>query len=222
MPPLDFDADGAALHPGAALPLLPALDAIADRAPRDRAGTRLHDDPALAALLNAGPLHAIAADAIGSTARAVRAILFDKSPAVNWALGWHQDRTIVVQERHDVPGFGPWSVKAGLQHVEPPFDVIAAMVTLRVHLDDVPADNAPLLIAPGSHRLGRVSEAAIDDVATCGDSIACLARRGDVWAYATSIVHASASSGRAGRRRVVQIDYAASDLPAPLAWRGVG
>ena len=31
------------------------------------------------------------------------------------------------------------------------------MVTLRVHLDPVPATNAPLLIAPGSHKLGRIA-----------------------------------------------------------------
>jgi hypothetical protein len=34
------------------------------------------------------------------------------------------------------------------------------MVTLRIHLDDTPAANAPLLIAPGSHALGKVPKAA--------------------------------------------------------------
>lgn len=96
------------------------------------------------------------------------------------------------------------------------------MVTLRVHLDDVPADNAPLLIAPGSHRLGLVSEPEIDAaVARCGTH-ACLAARGDVWAYATPILHASAAaaSGR-GRRRVLQVGYAARSLDDPLEWLGV-
>jgi hypothetical protein len=32
----------------------------------------------------------------------------------------------------------------------PPFDLLAGMVTLRLHLDPVPATNARLLIAPGS------------------------------------------------------------------------
>jgi hypothetical protein len=34
-------------------------------------------------------------------------------------------------------------------YVAPPFEVLARMVTLRLHLDDVPATNAPLLVAPG-------------------------------------------------------------------------
>ena len=125
----------------------------------------------------------LAADALGALApgrRAVRAILFDKSDAANWALGWHQDRTIAVRERVEVAGFGPWSVKQGLQHVEPPFAVIEAMLTMRVHLDDVPGDNAPLLIAPGSHRLGRIPESEIDAaVKRCGTA-QCLAAAGDV------------------------------------------
>jgi ectoine hydroxylase-related dioxygenase (phytanoyl-CoA dioxygenase family) len=99
--------------------------------------------------------------------------------------------------------------------------VIEAMVTLRIHLDPVPADNAPLLIVPGSHRLGRI--AAPDITATverCGTA-ACLAERGDVWSYATPILHASAASTGYARRRVLQVDYAAGALTAPLAWLGL-
>ena len=75
------------------------------------------------------------------------------------AAGPAQDRTIVVTRRVEVEGFGPWTVKSGLLHVAPPFDQLAGMVTLRVHLDPVPETNAPLLIAPGSHRLGQIPEA---------------------------------------------------------------
>ena len=65
--------------------------------------------------------------------------------------------------------YGPWSVKAGQPHVAPPFALLADMVTLRVHLDPVGPGNSPLLIAPGSHRLGRVAEPDIDGaVEHCG------------------------------------------------------
>ena len=95
------------------------------------------------------------------------------------------------------------------------------MVTLRIHLDPVPADNAPLLIAPGSHRLGRVTEGEIAAVvARCGTQ-ACLAERGDVWTYATPILHASAASHGQRHRRVLQVDYSADTLPPPLAWLGI-
>ena len=94
------------------------------------------------------------------------------------------------------------------------------MLTLRVHLDPVDADNAPLLVAPGSHRFGRVAEAeAAATVARCGTAT-CLAEAGDVWLYATPILHASAASTGGRRRRVLQLDFAAGPLPAGSEWLG--
>lgn len=220
-----FDGDdgqsGAARHAGAALPVLAALEKIVAVQPRDRAGVRLHGHTALSTLLSDSPIAALAIGTLGPSARPVRAILFDKSPGNNWALGWHQDRTVAVRERRDVPGYGTWSRKQGILHVEPPFAVIEAMATLRVHLDPVPADNAPLLVAPGSHRLGRLPESRIADVvARCGTAV-CLADRGDIWVHATAIVHASAASTGARQRRVLQVDYARDPLPGGLAWLGI-
>lgn len=219
---LTLESDGAVRFDRAALSILPVIDAIADSQPGERAGVRLRNVAGLEDLLaNDGVLGRLAAARLGDACRPVRAILFDKSEATNWALGWHQDRTIVVHERHKVADFGPWTIKAGMIHVEPPFGLLDAMLTMRVHLDDVPEDNAPLLVAPGSHRLGRTPENGIEAiVARCG-SVACLAARGDVWLYATPILHASAASVRPARRRVLQVDFSASDLPAPLAWRGL-
>ncbi|MEG3144451.1 phytanoyl-CoA dioxygenase family protein [Sphingomonas sp. RT2P30] len=219
---LTIEHHGAALYPGAALSLLEALEAAFASLPADQAGLRLHGIADLARLLDAaGPVGRLAAERQRPAARPVRAILFDKSAATNWALGWHQDRTIAVRKRIDTPGFGPWSVKAGVKHVEPPFALLERMLTLRIHLDAVPADNAPLLIAPGSHLFGRIPECDIAArVAVCG-TFACTADRGDVWVYATPILHASARAARPGHRRVLQVDYAADDLPGDLAWLGV-
>ena len=95
------------------------------------------------------------------------------------------------------------------------------MVTLRVHLDATDRSNAPLRIVPGSHKLGRLPEAEIERaVATLGERL-CLAERGDVWLYATTIVHASSAADLPRRRRVLQVDYSADALPGPLAWRGM-
>lgn len=213
---MQLDRDGAQLFPGAFGPAGAA--ALADRlslAPH-RPGARLGALSGLAALI--APADALARSLIGPAARAVGAKLFDKSPARNWALGWHQDRTIPVRERRDVPGFGRWTVKAGIPHCEPPFDYLERSLTLRIHLDPVAGDNAPLLIAPGSHRLGPVPEADIEAaVARCGIH-ACLAEAGDVWAYATAILHASERALRPARRRVLQLLYSADDLPGGLAW----
>ncbi|MDO7841358.1 phytanoyl-CoA dioxygenase family protein [Sphingomonas immobilis] len=219
---LTFEHHGAVRYDRAALLILATLRAFADAQPVDRAGTRLHGDPALATLLMPdGPIGAVAAALIGGGARPVRAVLFDKTPSANWALAWHQDRTIAVRERIDVAGFGPWTVKAGMPHVAPPPEVQVGMATLRVHIDDVPATNAPLLVAPGSHRLGRIAESAVDAVvARCG-VVACTAEAGDIWAYVTPILHASDRADPPARRRVLQVDFAATELPGGLYWLGI-
>lgn len=199
-----------------------AFEHILTELPADRAGLRLCGIPALARLLRVdGSVGALAAAHIGAGAKPVRAILFDKSEKANWALGWHQDRTIAVAERIETAGFGPWTVKQGLQHVSPPFELLAGMVTLRVHFDAVSAGNAPLLIAPGSHRFGLIPEAKIDDVVVQCGVVACEADAGDVWCYATPILHASERASQPARRRVLQVDYAAEDLPGSLRWLGV-
>jgi hypothetical protein len=117
--------------------------------------------------------------------------------------------------------FGPWSTKAGILHVEPPFALIERMITLRAHLEDCGEDNAPLLVVPGSHRLGRLPA---NEVASLAERIGLrvrLAKAGDVWLNATAIVHASKASVRPTRRRVLQIDFSADRLPGAIEWLGV-
>lgn len=217
-----FQNLGAQRFHGAVSDDLDTLCAILADLPSDRAGVRLRGIDRLSRYLAPdGRIGVVAAGVLGDASRPVRAILFDKTAETNWSLDWHQDRTICVERRVAVDGYGPWSMKAGMQHVAPPFDLLSRMVTLRVHLDDVSEDNAPLLIAPGSHRYGRV---AIDDVPgvvrQCGVQV-CLAKAGDIWLYATPILHASDAAARPMRRRVLQIDYAADELPGDLEWLGV-
>ena len=230
---LDLGRDGACLHPGLATAILGDLASILAKWPDGHAGIRISGDPDLARMLGSeGAIGAMAAEAKGRDVRPVRAVLFDKNERADWSLGWHQDRTIAVCERAEVAGFGPWSVKQGIRHVEPPFAVIEGMVTVRIHLDPVDADNAPLLIAQGSHRLGRIPVGEVEAVVAGLPVHACLARAGDVWCYRTPILHASnaaraesgspVKTGSGGRRRrVLQVDYAAGDLPAPLDWLGI-
>src|SRR5262245_56474059 len=54
----------------------------------------------------------------------VRAIFFNKSAGANWLVAWHQDVTIALRERVEVSGFGPWSVKDDIPHVQPPVEVL--------------------------------------------------------------------------------------------------
>jgi hypothetical protein len=220
---LTFGRDGAELFEAALVgDALADIRAVVSRLPQHKAGVRLHGLSALDQYLRIdGAVGAIAATMLGARAKPVRAILFDKTALANWRLGWHQDRTIAVKHQADVAGYGPWSMKAGVPHVAPPFDLLTEMITLRVHLDAAGAANRPLLIAPGSHRLGRISEADIGGaVKKCGGFV-CLAEAGDVWLYATSILHASEAAVSPTRRRVLQVDYSARELPDGLVWQGI-
>jgi len=215
--------DGAQLFKAAlsARQLLELEGALATQR-RDMAGVRLTGITELRPFLNAsGAIGQVPASLLGPACRPVRAILFDKSTEQNWSLGWHQDRTIAVKRRIDAEGLGPWSIKSGMAHVEPPFDLLAAMVTVRVHLDAVPATNGPLLIAPGSHKRGRIPASEIQDVVQQCGILACLAEAGDIWLYATPILHASDAATVPLHRRVLQVDYAAAALPGDLEWLGV-
>ncbi len=155
---------------------------------------------------------------MGRAARPVRAIAFDKTHANNWALGWHQDRTICVGQRSDVHGYGPWTKKQGMDHVEPPFSLLERMLTIRIHLDEVGPDNAPLTIASGSHRHGRVKDEDVCGIVTNSEIAQCLANPGDVWVYATPVLHASAASTSKLGPRVLQLNYCADSLAHPLEW----
>jgi hypothetical protein len=218
---LRLEHAGAQLFPQAlSMPELTQFESLTD-APIEKAGQRIYGGPLAQAILNSeGSFHRLATTLLGPSARPVRAILFDKNADTNWALGWHQDRTIAVRERRDVVGFGPWSEKDGAIHAEPPYGLLRRMVTLRAHLDDCEADNAPLLIAPGSHDLGRIPVADVPATAERLGSLACLAHRGDIWAYVTTILHGSQRVARPRRRRVLQVDYAPEDLPGGLEWLG--
>jgi ectoine hydroxylase-related dioxygenase (phytanoyl-CoA dioxygenase family) len=218
-----FSRDGAQLFRAALAPdQLSLLETVLSHLPPDQAGLRLRGVEGLAPFLDSiGPIGRCAASVLGGECRPVRAILFDKTPGTNWALGWHQDRTIAVKQRVPVDGFVTWSVKGGMLHVEPPFELLSGMVTLRAHIDPVPAGNAPLLIAPGSHKLGRIAEDDVRNVVRRCGTVACLAEAGDIWLYATPILHASEAAAVPAHRRVLQVDFAVGGLPDGLEWLGV-
>lgn len=220
---LSFAQNGAELFPAVltaeeVAALRERLDPAIDRRP----GRRLPDGDMAGELLPAaGSVGRIAAGLIGPGAFPVRAVLFDKTPDANWIVAWHQDRTVVVRERVEVEGFGPWSTKDGLLHVAPPIGVLEGMATLRLHLDDCDDDNAPLTVALGSHRLGYVPAGDAAARAAAMPMFTCHAAAGDVWAYSTPILHTSARSRADRRRRVLQVDYAAAPLPGGLEWLGL-
>lgn len=160
-------------------------------------------DPRIAALVGA---------ALSDRAIAVRAILFDKSPSMNWTLGWHQDTKIALRSKADVPGFGAWSEKEGIVHCLPPVSVLESCLAVRIHLDPCGADNGPLQVLPGTHLAGlQTSPPTLAPVV-------CMAQPGDVILMRPLLWHSSSKSDRPDHRRVIHIEYSSAKLPNPLEW----
>lgn len=155
---------------------------------------------------------------LGSAAFAVRGLLFDKVESANWRVGWHQDLMIPVEQRVDAPGYSAWSTKQGVVHVRPPDEVLAAMLTLRVHVDHCPADNGPLEVLPGTHRLGIVPESDVRSTADEHQAITCTAAAGDVLVMRPLLLHASRPAGTPRHRRVVHLEFASEALPGGVKW----
>ncbi len=149
---------------------------------------------------------------------AVRALFFDKTQQANWRVAWHQDLTIAVTRRIDVDGFGPWSMKSGVPHVQAPATMLAQMVTVRLHLDDCDESNGALKVIPKSHRDGKLSSNAIVAWRESSSVVTCTVKRGGVLLMRPLLLHASSSAVRAAHRRVVHVEYAGANLPGGLRW----
>ena len=174
--------------------------------------------PAVRTLADSPAVRALVDPVVGPSARAVRGLLFDKMPGANWKVAWHQDLSIAVKRRADVPAFGPWSVKSGVQHVQPPVTVLENMLTVRVHLDDCEADNGPLNVLPGSHAAGALNPSAIEAWRREHAPVACVVGAGGAVLMRPLLLHASSSATRPGHRRVVHLEYASGELPGGLEW----
>jgi ectoine hydroxylase-related dioxygenase (phytanoyl-CoA dioxygenase family) len=178
---------------------------------RSRAGARhLMNHPAVSAVATDPRMLALARVFLGESAIPYRATLFDKSPARNWLVVWHQDTALPLRERHERPEWGPWSTKAGITCAHAPASALSQVVALRLHLDDSRLDNGPLRVLPGTHALGVLSEPDIGRLTTEISSVDCVVPAGGVVAMRPLIVHASSKAESELPRRVLHIEYARS------------
>jgi len=147
---------------------------------------------------------------LGGAALPFRATLFDKSPTSNWLVVWHQDTALPLCERREVPGWGPWSIKDGVNYAHAPASALEQVLALRLHLDDSIAENGPLRVLPGTHSLGVLSDQALGDLSRQIVSIDCTVPRGGILAMRPLVVHSSSKSQSNVPRRVLHLEYAAS------------
>src|SRR5579863_8991353 len=166
----EVDANGFAIRHGVVSPdwMNQTLNDDIRRSPmRSRAGLR-HAMLFGSVRLIAGcpQLKQLACEVLGPRAFPFRATLFDKSPAANWLVVWHQDTALPLRQRIDLPGWGPWSLKEGGDSAHAHSTALGQGLALRVSCDDSTLLNGPLRVLPGTHALGVVSDDSLHELST--------------------------------------------------------
>ena len=148
---------------------------------------------------------------LGPKAHPVRALAMAKEGGHNWAIDWHRDTTVLAAEMKELPGFHGWMNKAHLFQAQAPGEVMAGMLSTRIHLDDCGADQGPLLVVPSSHSQEGMETSGALTLTAC---------RGEVLFMRPLLLHASAPATDKAPRRVLHIEWAAEELPGGLrrAW----
>ena len=202
-----------------AIDVIEQIRTMLDALRRDRANVRnvLAPAPRIRELLRQNGVFELAEELLAGEPRLTRAILFDKKPGENWAVGWHQDVTIAVLRRSEVPGFAGWSVKEGITHVHPPVDVLQQMITVRLHIDDCADDNGPLQVLPASHLHGRLSDHRISQWSR-HPAVTCVAVTGSAILMRPLLLHKSSPAKAPSHRRVLHLEFAVAELPGGLEW----
>jgi Phytanoyl-CoA dioxygenase (PhyH) len=187
--------------------------------PPTQAGIRnlLELVPSIRTLAQSPEIRSLVAPILGKQAQVVRGIFFDKQPNANWKVPWHQDLTIAVKNRLEVPDFHPWSVKAGIHHVRPPVAILEQMLTVRIHLDGTDESNGALKVIPGSHSQGRLTTVDIDRWKQ-SPAISCNCQAGGILLMRPLLLHASSIAISPSHRRVIHLEYASQPLPSGLEW----
>ena len=177
-----------------------------------------HLVPKVAALAKSFQLLSVAQRYLTGSPQLVRAIYFDKSPENNWFVTWHQDKTVAVSQRFEAEGWGPWSLKADIWHVQPPIALLRDMITIRIHLDSAATTNGCLKVIPGSHNLGLLATEEVQKQACGQQAVYCEVPAGGALIMRPHVLHASEKSVAPHPRRVLHFEYSSFELPKGITW----
>lgn len=172
--------------------------------------------PGIQPLVFTARLNSIISKTFGPDYFAVKSIYFDKPEVSNWFVAWHQDLTIGVDKRVDLPGFGPWTIKQDQFAVTPPLELLENIFTIRIHLDDTDENNGALKVIPGSHRKGVCRPETIDWENE--EQEICRVKKGGIMIMRPLLLHASSRTTNGNRRRVLHIEFSNRPLPDGLSW----
>ena len=177
---------------------------------RTKAGARhVLNLPVVRTLANDPRVLETARGFIGATAAPFRATLFEKSPAANWLVVWHQDTALPLRRRTDSAEWGPWSTKGGVLYAHAPAWALQQVIALRIGLDDSLSTNGPLRVLPGTHRAGVLGDDEIERLSREVTPFDCVAPSGSIVAMRPLTLHASSKATSEEPRRVLHIEYGA-------------
>lgn len=184
----------------------------------DRAGERcLLDHPPVAEASLVVKRELSAAGQISPHAVAIQAIAFNKTPAKNWKVAWHQDLMFPFFNRVTAEGFDLPTVKDHIHYARPPESVLNELLAVRLHLDDCDEANGPLRLSPGSHRYGILNTDGISDIVARHGQTSAIAKAGDLLLMRPLTLHASSPATAPNHRRVLHFVYH-SGSPIPECW----
>lgn len=169
-------------------------------------------------LANSPAIMAVVRQYLPGQPKLVRAIYFTKSEQNNWYVTWHQDKTVAVSQRFNMEGWIPWSLKAGVWHVQPPVTVLEQMLTLRIHLDAATRTNGCLKVIHGSHQAGLMTNAEITETVAVSQPVYCEVPAGGAVIMKPHILHASEKTTSSNFRRVLHFEYSNYQLPNGIKW----
>jgi Phytanoyl-CoA dioxygenase (PhyH) len=196
-----------------------ALQALRDSAfADDSAGQRcLLDHPAVRQTALALRTELIDVGVLPRTAVAIQAIAFDKNPATNWKVTWHQDLMFPFATKVSDPDYALPSIKDRVDYARPPRAVLDELLAVRLHLDDCGPTNGPLRVASGSHRLGVLKSSDIPSALDQLPAVSCLAQEGDLLLIRPLTLHASSPATEPKHRRVLHYVFH-SGAPLTETW----
>ena len=174
----------------------------------------LKEIPEVQSLVFNKKLNALIDEYFGSDYFAVKSIYFDKPENSNWFVAWHQDLTISVDKKLDLPGFGSWTIKQNQFSVQPTLDILENIFTVRIHLDDTDENNGALRVIPGTHLKG-IHRCSPEDLV---NEEICRVKPGGIMIMRPLLQHASGRTSNGNKRRVIHIEFSNSMLPDGLAW----
>jgi ectoine hydroxylase-related dioxygenase (phytanoyl-CoA dioxygenase family) len=146
----------------------------------------------------------------------VKSIYFDKPETSNWYVAYHQDLTISVDKKLELPGFGPWTTKQNQFAVQPPVNVLENIYTIRIHLDDTDENNGALKVIPKSHAKGIYRPETIDW--TVETEEICNVEKGGIMLMKPLTLHGSNRTTNGKKRRVIHIEFSDTEFSEVLQW----